>query len=213
MLRRFSSASSSSSSVSLHQTRLLPSSCGVPLLLTSKNFKSKKVTYANCTKYEAYAARQHGFASRLEVAAPLVAREWDYNKNPTKYFPSTLSCSSLQPFWWKCGECGWSYQMSPERRTIRGQGCPKCAGVEIVEVETEHLEETIATSIEKKKKKLNRKMLKRPSFLLNTKTKTKATEINKSKINKNTNDEEEGVLPGEVDPRLKALISGKAMMK
>ena len=132
MLRRISSASSSSVFLSSSCDVLLP----VSLLLTSKNFKSKKITYANCTKYEAYAARQHGFASRLEVAAPLVAREWDYNKNPTKYFPSTLSCSSLQPFWWKCGECGWSYQMSPERRTIRGQGCPRCAGVEIVEEET-----------------------------------------------------------------------------
>ena len=106
--------------------------------------------------------------------------------------------------------------MSPERRTIRGQGCPKCAGVEIDEEGTEeHEESTIATSIEKKKKLNKKKLLKsskRPAFLLNTKTKTNATEINKSKI-KNTNEEEEGVLPGEVDPRLKALISGKAMMK
>lgn len=71
-------------------------------------------------------AKQYGYASRLTVASPAVAAEWDYDKNPSRVFPAIVATGSTQPVWWKCSECSHSYRMSPESRTIRGKGCPEC---------------------------------------------------------------------------------------
>lgn len=49
--------------------------------------------------------------------------EWDYDKNSLN--PSVLSSGSHQKAWWKCKECGNSWEASIAGRT-RGNGCPLC---------------------------------------------------------------------------------------
>ena len=49
--------------------------------------------------------------------------EWDYEKNDID--PSKVAISSNQRFWWKCLDCGYSWQASPNSRN-KGHGCPEC---------------------------------------------------------------------------------------
>ncbi len=107
-------------------------------------------------------ARQYGYSSRLTVASPTVAEEWDYDKNPSRLFPTILPTGSLRPVWWKCSVCSHSYKASPESRTVRGKGCPEC-----------------------EKNKLVRRRI-------------------------NAEDDED-ILPGEKNPKLKAIATGKSM--
>lgn len=221
MLRRFHLASSSSTASS---SRVIGALQHSPSLLQSANSKSHYIRYANCTTYEAFAARQHGYASRLAVAAPLVAAEWDYSKNPTRYFPSIVGCSTLEPFWWRCPECDHSYRMSPEQRTIRGVGCPQCASSsssfslssEAVSTENEN-EKRKQKESEKSKavstiSRTSSKNKEGKSIVKKQKRSTKSVSVTKPKSRKDDDVNDEDALPGEVNPRLKALASGKAMM-
>ena len=50
--------------------------------------------------------------------------EWNYDKNTID--PSSIAISSNKKVWWKCKECGYEWQVSPNVRS-KGHGCPRCA--------------------------------------------------------------------------------------
>lgn len=56
---------------------------------------------------------------------PELAVEWDYEKN-TKLTPSELSPFSHKKVWWKCSNCGNSWQAVVKNRTY-GTHCPVCS--------------------------------------------------------------------------------------
>ena len=62
----------------------------------------------------------------LAEKRPDLLKEWDYDRNgdldPRKVLPGRNG-----KVWWKCLECGHSYEAPPSRRTGQGSGCRKCA--------------------------------------------------------------------------------------
>lgn len=82
---------------------------------------------SGCRKMDLFFANTYGYRSRLAVAAPEVAVEWDADKNAGCRFPGVVSAASMDPAWWLCQACGHSFSMSPEQRVVRGGGCPKCS--------------------------------------------------------------------------------------
>lgn len=62
----------------------------------------------------------------LATLCPHLLKEWDYDRNgdldPRKVLPGRNG-----KVWWKCLECGHSYEAPPSRRTGQGSGCRKCA--------------------------------------------------------------------------------------
>lgn len=61
---------------------------------------------------------------------PIVADEWDYEKN----FPLTpdyVADGSKRYVWWKC-KLGHSYYMAIGNRTAQGQSCPYCSGKKVL---------------------------------------------------------------------------------
>ena len=63
--------------------------------------------------------------SNLAVDAPDIAAEWHPSKN-RGIGPSTVKARSGVKRWWLCPK-GHSYQASPDARTGKGTGCPKCS--------------------------------------------------------------------------------------
>ncbi len=55
---------------------------------------------------------------------PLVAQEWDYDKNGTLK-PEMVSHGMHMKVWWKCSKCGNNFQAAISHR-CNGTGCPKC---------------------------------------------------------------------------------------
>ena len=51
--------------------------------------------------------------------------EWDCTKNSTS--PHDILAGSHMKIWWKCQNCGNSFQMTPNSRTTKGYGCPRCS--------------------------------------------------------------------------------------
>ena len=67
----------------------------------------------------------------FETKFPLIAKQWDYEKNyPTK--PSEIKAGSQVKYWWTC-EKGHSYQATPNSRTASNCGCPYCSGKSVLE--------------------------------------------------------------------------------
>lgn len=63
----------------------------------------------------------------LVTLSPGVAEQWDYERNGD-LDPGTVSASSHDKIWWKCG-LGHSWQSAPYSRTKpNGSGCPYCTG-------------------------------------------------------------------------------------
>lgn len=60
----------------------------------------------------------------LGTLRPELMTEWDFDKNYFVY-PTEVSVMSNKKVWWKCSECGHSWQAPISNRT-RGTGCPKC---------------------------------------------------------------------------------------
>lgn len=61
----------------------------------------------------------------FKTCFPLLASEWDYEKNyPIK--PEDILKRSGKKFWWKCSK-GHSYQASPDARAFGNTGCPICS--------------------------------------------------------------------------------------
>ena len=50
--------------------------------------------------------------------------EWDFDKN-LFVFPTEVTVRSNKKVWWKCRDCGHSWQAAISNRT-RGSRCPKC---------------------------------------------------------------------------------------
>lgn len=61
----------------------------------------------------------------LITTHPDLAKEWHPIKNGS-LSPKTISYGSGKPVWWIC-ENGHDWQVSPNRRTSKGSGCPVCA--------------------------------------------------------------------------------------
>ena len=66
----------------------------------------------------------------LESLFPKVARQWHPTRNGA-LGPEKVSPYSNRRVWWLCGR-GHSYQAVIASRTIRGSGCPYCAGRKVL---------------------------------------------------------------------------------
>lgn len=61
---------------------------------------------------------------------PAIAAQWHPSKNET-LTPQQVTPSSNRKVWWRC-EKGHDYQAAVGARTIRGNGCPYCAGRKVL---------------------------------------------------------------------------------
>jgi len=61
----------------------------------------------------------------LQTLNPILANEWDYDKNG-EITPDTVTLGSTRKVWWKCNE-GHEWQALINNRT-KGRGCPYCSG-------------------------------------------------------------------------------------
>lgn len=68
----------------------------------------------------------------LAVKYPDLAREWNDEKN-VGLTPESISWGYGKKVWWKCPRCGSDYQMTPNKRTNRGSGCPICSAKKVYE--------------------------------------------------------------------------------
>ena len=76
-------------------------------------------------KYQSYFPSPFPEKSVL-ITHPLVAKEWDYEKNqPLR--PENFTYGSTYKVWWICSK-GHSYDATINNRTNRKSGCPICAG-------------------------------------------------------------------------------------
>lgn len=110
--------------------------CARSSLLTSSNstgcmahqlrLQTIHVRIANRMKAERFHATRYLIPTRLDSAAPHIAAEWDFEKNPMFVYPKIIGVGSLKTVWWKCSACGSSYEASVEARALRGQGCSDC---------------------------------------------------------------------------------------
>ncbi len=66
----------------------------------------------------------------LKTEYPLVAAEWDYEKNG-ELTPEDIAPHSNKQVYWKCKR-GHVYLCSVDKRTGRGQGCPYCSGKRVL---------------------------------------------------------------------------------
>lgn len=46
-------------------------------------------------------------------------------------YPDIVSIGYMHPVYWKCQRCANSYEMSVEKRVVRGGGCPVCEDREL----------------------------------------------------------------------------------
>ena len=60
----------------------------------------------------------------LAEQRPDLAGEWDAARNGGP--PGQLTCGSGVRAWWKCSQCGHSWQARVGDRAAKGNGCPKC---------------------------------------------------------------------------------------
>ncbi|KPA82417.1 putative mitochondrial hypothetical protein [Leptomonas pyrrhocoris] len=95
-------------------------------LHTSVRGKATNIRIANRKKVEMFVAKRYHLPTRLRTAAPDIALEWDYEKNPMHLYPEIVGIGYMQPVFWKCRGCDHSYKMSVEKRVVRGGGCPVC---------------------------------------------------------------------------------------
>lgn len=61
----------------------------------------------------------------LQTLFPLLAKEWDFEKN-TQVDMLAVVPGSAKRVWWKCSVCGYSWETSVRARTQRSTGCPQC---------------------------------------------------------------------------------------
>lgn len=85
-----------------------------------------------------YCSRQKVLAgfNDLSTTDPLIASQWDYEKN-TQMSPHQVTAGVSRKFWWKCSK-GHSWEATVNSRT-NGNGCPYCYGRYSVEGETDLL--------------------------------------------------------------------------
>lgn len=88
-----------------------------------------RIRIANRKRVEMFVGTRFHLPTRLRTAAPDIAAEWDYERNPGHEYPEILGIGHMAPVWWKCGMCEHPYRMSIEKRVVRGGGCDRCAEV------------------------------------------------------------------------------------
>ncbi len=66
----------------------------------------------------------------LKTEYPLIAAEWDFEKNG-ELLPKEVAPHSNKSFFWKCAK-GHEYFCSVDKRTSRNQGCPYCSGKKVL---------------------------------------------------------------------------------
>lgn len=89
-------------------------------------YKSSHIKIANRKKVEMFIGQRFHIPTRLRTAAPDIAAEWDSHKNPGHLYPEVVGVGCMDPMWWICQHCQHSFCMSPEKRVVRGGGCPNC---------------------------------------------------------------------------------------
>ena len=62
----------------------------------------------------------------LKTINPILAAEWDYEKNGI-LSPCDIAANSDVVVWWKCPVCHNEWKARPATRNRTGQGCPKCS--------------------------------------------------------------------------------------
>ena len=67
----------------------------------------------------------------LATVNPVLAKEWDYDRNDGVTPDMVKTKSSSQKFWWKCKH-GHSWQSTVAHRT-KGHGCPYCSGLRVIQ--------------------------------------------------------------------------------
>lgn len=65
-------------------------------------------------------------SNNLAVKRPDIAESWDFSMNGD-LSPHDVSMTSQKRVWWKCSDCGESWQ-APPSRLCAGHGCPFCSG-------------------------------------------------------------------------------------
>ncbi|ABX42562.1 hypothetical protein Cphy_2196 [Lachnoclostridium phytofermentans ISDg] len=67
------------------------------------------------------------------MLTPEWMKEWSYQNNYLTCDPDEIMSSYAEDVWWKCGKCGYDYQMSPKNRSVYEMRhkitCPKCKGL------------------------------------------------------------------------------------
>jgi DNA-directed RNA polymerase subunit RPC12/RpoP len=91
------------------------------------NLKSGKYGCPYCSGYRV------NETNSLLTLNPVLASEWDYDKNKN-LTPNNVSCSSGKKVWWICPKenCGSSYDMTISNRTFNNN-CPYCSGKRVNE--------------------------------------------------------------------------------
>lgn len=72
-----------------------------------------------------------GVNDLLSCYPEVVEKYWDWEKNSVE--PSSLYKNTSKKAFWKCSECGYSWESPVSRLTRDGQGCPCCAGKKVKE--------------------------------------------------------------------------------
>lgn len=83
--------------------------------------KSRKKT--SCPACAGKVATENNSLSSLY---PDLSLEWNYEKNKT-LSPDTITYGSKKMVWWKCSTCNFEWINTPNKRTYRKDGCPKCS--------------------------------------------------------------------------------------
>ena len=71
------------------------------------------------------AGKQVGLSNCLITKFPEIALEWHPIKNGN-LTPYNVTYGSEKFVWWKCKECGYEWEISPNGRTSTNCGCPEC---------------------------------------------------------------------------------------
>ena len=84
-----------------------------------------------------YCAGKRPIVGETDLATlyPDVASQWDYEKNGT-LTPEHITAKSGKKVWW-IGACGHSWASTVNNRTENGNGCPYCAGKNVIVGETD----------------------------------------------------------------------------
>jgi hypothetical protein len=174
------------------------------IALVSGASGSQKVAFAGCRRMEHFAARQFGFASRLLVASPTIAAEWDWELNPTAVFPSIVSTATLTPYWWRCRACGGSFRASPESRTIRGRGCPHCAATAAAANVAANAAVNSSADDASAMRSASSSRRRQPAAAAAKRRRDSARAADANAA--------AAPLPGELNPKMRPIASGKALM-
>ena len=69
----------------------------------------------------------------LQTINPILASEWDYDKNETT--PNKITARTNKKYYWKCKKCSHVWQATVSSRML-GCGCPECKKITISEKQT-----------------------------------------------------------------------------